>query len=512
MSGSECHDSQSWGYRITEEMEIAVVSDYSDYHTKPWSRRHSPYAPFRGWGVGGLIAWLLLVAVVGLVYRQTLTPVTLIVDGRAMAMRTSQDTISALLVNAGVTLRPEDIVVPGDLNQALEPGGQVIVRHAQPVYVCTDGQEALFYTQATSWVDVLNEARVSVGPYDEVIVEGWLAAEASGVAPDDRRTPARITVRRATPFHVYEDDHSTTFYSTASTVGEALRQIGMTLYIADGVRPSLGEPLQAGMEVHIQRSRPVTVQVDGRTLRARTHREYVREVLADLGVVMTGQDYTRPPLDAPLTEDTTIQVVRVSEKFLVEQEPIPYETIWQPDPDLEIDNERVMQEGSRGVLERRIRVQLEDGQEVSRTVDGTYVLVPPTTKILGYGTKIVVRTIDTPSGPVEYWRKIRMLATSYSAGTSGTSPSSPWYGRTATGMQMRFGIVAVDPRVVQLHSQVYVPGYGIGLAGDTGGAIRGRRIDLGYDDDNLVLWYRWVDVYLLTPAPPPDQINYRLGK
>ena len=225
MSGSECHDSQSWGYRITEEMEIAVVSDYSDYHTKPWSRRHSPYAPFRGWGVGGLIAWLLLVAVVGLVYRQTLTPVTLIVDGRAMAMRTSQDTISALLVNAGVTLRPEDIVVPGDLNQALEPGGQVIVRHAQPVYVCTDGQEALFYTQATSWVDVLNEARVSVGPYDEVIVEGWLAAEASGhfffreLAGDDglyaalrvtellSRSGRRLSQLRKTipPFHITPD-------------------------------------------------------------------------------------------------------------------------------------------------------------------------------------------------------------------------------------------------------------------------------------------------------------------
>jgi 3D (Asp-Asp-Asp) domain-containing protein len=78
-------------------------------------------------------------------------------------------------------------------------------------------------------------------------------------------------------------------------------------------------------------------------------------------------------------------------------------------------------------------------------------------------------------------------------------------------MQMRHGIVAVDPRVISLHSEVYVPGYGVGYAGDTGGAIKGRRIDLGYDDDNLVLWYKWVDVYVLTPVPSPDQINYILG-
>ena len=102
-----------------------------------------------------------------------------------------------------------------------------------------------------------------------------------------------------------------------------------------------------------------------------------------------------------------------------------------------------------------------------------------------------------------------MLATSYSAGTAGTSPSSPWYGRTATGMQMRHGLVAVDPRLIDLLTQVYVPDYGIGLAADTGGAIRGKRIDLGYDDDNLVLWYRWMDVYLLTPVP--DQIDYTIN-
>jgi 3D (Asp-Asp-Asp) domain-containing protein len=102
-----------------------------------------------------------------------------------------------------------------------------------------------------------------------------------------------------------------------------------------------------------------------------------------------------------------------------------------------------------------------------------------------------------------------MLATSYSASTAGVSPTNPWYGRTATGMQMRNGIVAVDPRVIDLRSKVYVPGYGVGIAGDTGGAIKGRRIDLGYADEDLVLWYRRVDVYLLTPVPAV--IDYRLG-
>ena len=64
--------------------------------------------------------------------------------------------------------------------------------------------------------------------------------------------------------------------------------------------------------------------------------------------------------------------------------------------------------------------------------------------------------------------------------------------------------------MVALESKLYVPGYGAAVAGDTGGGIIGRRVDLCYDDHNLVDWYKWVDVYLLAPAPPAGQINWIL--
>ena len=494
----------------------------------------------------GLKALAALVCIVGALlagYRTVLTPVTLVVDGQTQRLHTSQDTVAALVMDVGLTLHPEDVVTPA-LEAPLEPELTVRVKRARPVYVSADGHNVLLRTHATSIEAVLQEARVSLGPHDEVEIEGDLVpaidsaelASATGAmlstrhgtsstAVESRSTdvlstlsrrdaaaaaePAYITVHRAMPFTLHEDGRATTLYTTASTVGQALRRAGLTFYLADGVQPGLGEPMSAGMDVYVERSIPVTVQVDGKTLRTRTHRERVNEVLADLGVVLTGEDYTIPPLGDPLGNDATIRVVRVSERFLVEQEPIPFESTWQPDPELELDQpQRVLQEGVPGVFERRIRVRYEDGQEVSRETDSEYVAVPPKTKVVGYGTRIVVRTLDTSSGPVEYWRVMRMLATSYSAGTAGTPKSSPWYGRTATGMKMEHGIVAVDPRVVNLRSQVYVPGYGIGIAGDTGGAIKGRRIDLGYDDENLVLWYRWVDVYLLTPVP--SRINYIL--
>jgi uncharacterized protein YabE (DUF348 family) len=476
-------------------MEIAAIRS---------SERTSPLR-----GLASLALLLVIAGTLAVGYRAAQLPIRLIVDGQERLVHTHQDTVSTLLIDERVEVHAEDRVLPPP-DTPLEDGMIVLVQRPRAVFVTADGQTLLLHTHATTVERILQEARVSLGPYDELRVEGALVSTGHArVSLEAGTSPVHLLVVRAVPITLRDAESVRTLYTTAATVGEALHRAGLLLYRADRVEPPFSEPLVPDMSVKVDRSVPVTVQVDGRLLRTRTHREHVGSVLADLGIVLTGQDYATPTLDVPLEQDMLVRVVRVTERFLVEQDPIAFESMWQADPDLEIDNQRLLQEGAPGTLQRRVRVRYEDGEEVERTVESEYVAVPPTTKTMGYGTKIVVRTIDTPSGPVEYWRVIRMLATSYSAGTSGVSKSSAWYGRTATGMKMRFGIVAVDPRLINLGSEVYVPGYGVGLAGDTGGAVKGRRIDLGYDDDNLKLWYRWVEVYLLTPVPP--NIDYTLG-
>ncbi len=64
-------------------------------------------------------------------------------------------------------------------------------------------------------------------------------------------------------------------------------------------------------------------------------------------------------------------------------------------------------------------------------------------------------------------------------------------GRTCTGVWPKVGTIAVDPKIIPLGSKIYVPGYGYGIAEDTGGAIHGHIIDLfmgSYDDS--VRWGR----------------------
>jgi 3D (Asp-Asp-Asp) domain-containing protein len=55
----------------------------------------------------------------------------------------------------------------------------------------------------------------------------------------------------------------------------------------------------------------------------------------------------------------------------------------------------------------------------------------------------------------------------------------PYFGQPSyTGLPLRYGIVATDPKVIPMGSKLYIPGYGEGLAADQGNAIQGNRIDL----------------------------------
>jgi cystine transport system substrate-binding protein len=64
-------------------------------------------------------------------------------------------------------------------------------------------------------------------------------------------------------------------------------------------------------------------------------------------------------------------------------------------------------------------------------------------------------------------------------------------GSTATGVPVGWGVVAVDPSVIPLGSRMTIPGYGTGVASDTGPAVRGASIDLWFPNEAAALaWGR----------------------
>ena len=470
---------------------------------------------------------VLAVTALWLLWSATAIRVPVTVDGVAGTIYTHRRDVGALLPDLGVDLHPADRVFPA-LDTRLREVEQVVVERAGLVQIVVDGRTV----QTASWGDtpraVLADAKVLVDAYDSVMVNSVpLALDdplparrvqevVSEFAPGHawqrtRQEPLQLRVVRALPVVVDDGSLPFTVRTTASTVGEALRQAEITLYLGDEVVPSLGSAVTTGLRVTIQRSLPVALQADGRLVKTRTRGETVADALAEMRVGVSGLDRVVPALDVALYDGIKIDVTRIREEIEIEEEVTPFETVYTADGNVPIDTQQVTNPGAEGITRTRYRVRLEDGEEVARVLEDSWVAQEPEQRVVAYGQQITPRTMTAADGTqITYWRHIRMSASSYSANTAGVSTSSPTYGRTYTGAQMRFGIVAVDPSVIPLRSRVYVPGYGMGDALDTGGAIRARRIDLGYDDSNLVLWNRWVDVYLLWPPPPAGQITWVL--
>jgi len=462
--------------------------------------------------MGGLLALLLLGGALGLLalgWEQTAAPLTVEVDGRQYLLRTHATTVGEALRRAGFTLHPEDRISPGPA-EPLRTGIVVRIQRARPVQLQADGRIRSLRTHAETVGDLLAEAGVKVHPADEIRLGGQI------VGPDTLLTavadggPPFVSLRRAISVTLNDDGVTMTLVSTQPTVGRVLQEQKVQLYPGDAITPDLQTAVTPGLVITVERSLPVEIRVDGRTIHTRTLAKTVGGVLAQEGIVLAGRDRATPDLDEPLRAGMTIQITRVREEFVVEFDPIPFATVWVPDPEVEIDHIRLVQEGQTGLNKRRYRVVYENGREVERVLEDSWAERPPITKTMAYGTKIVIRTLDTPYGPVEYWRKMRVYVTSYKPSSCGKPKDHPRYGYTRLGIKLRKGIVAVDPTVIPLKTWMYVPGYGIAKAGDTGGGVKGKFVDLGFSDDDYESWHWWMDIYLLTPVPPPSKIRYVL--
>lgn len=130
--------------------------------------------------------------------------------------------------------------------------------------------------------------------------------------------------------------------------------------------------------------------------------------------------------------------------------------------------------------------------------------------VAGHETKLYPIPVVAIELPIP---TIRVTATAYThvaipgvADINGTGD-----GITATGTYPQHGTVAVDPQVIPLGTKLYIPGYGYGTAEDTGGAIKGNRIDVFFDCRSQA--FKWgiqqVDIKIITCVKGGDIIGYK---
>lgn len=239
--------------------------------------------------------------------------------------------------------------------------------------------------------------------------------------------------------------------------------------------------------------------------------DFVGEALAQYRLAPQGLDRLNVDETAAWPSERPVASVHVEERILLEQETLPFEITYKALPEEPIDTLKVVHPGAYGLQVKEVLVRYENGTEVDRIPLGSWVLREPQPKVIGYGTKIVIQTLDTPDGPIHYWRAVRVYATSYSP--CRVHPDGRCDDITASGKRLKKGIIAVRLAWYRYMKglRVYVPGYGFGEIADVGGGIPGKPwIDLGYSEEDYRPWHTWVTMYFLAPPPPPEHILWIL--
>lgn len=328
----------------------------------------------------------------------------------------------------------------------------------------------------------------------------------------------------------------------AKTVGELLAHHNISIAEHDLLTPSVNTKIVNGTAVEWEKARPVTVAVDQETKTVMTTETNVKEILAQADVAVTEHDQVTPALDGKIGKDdqikvdkafevtlvdgmdkkkvmstsTTVadflkqqevklnefdrikqrmeelvlpndvvQVVRVEKVTDVVEEATKFAVETKKDSSLLKGSEKVVQKGENGTVSRTYEIIKENGKPVSRILKGEKVVKDPKTKVVAVGTKVMMASAsqtkaktksisrgNAPSGGKEFY----VSATAFTAFCNGCS------GITTTGINLKANpdakVIAVDPDVIPLGSKVWVEGYGYAVAGDTGSAIQGNKIDV----------------------------------
>lgn len=377
---------------------------------------------------------------------------------------------------------------------------------ASTITILDNGQVKTIKSKESIPLVLLTQAGIVPQPYDKILFNGQLL-------PLDQSLPkadfVQLQLRHAVPVTINTPQGQVMIQFAGFTVGQALQEAGIQLYISDHVDPDVHTAINGPLTINYTPSRLMTIFIGDSMINTRSTAGTVGEVLAEAGIPLTGLDISSPLENEAPPADGQIRVVRVSESTVISLEEIPFSTQTVQSPDVQLGQTKVLQTGIKGLAMVRTRIRYEDGKEVSRNVEDKTVVRDPQVEIVQSGEKIVLEQVPANDIPYKYWAAVQMYATVYSPCNSGTGSCS--YG-TASGARAGKGIVAVDYSIYSYLAgmKVYIPGYGIATIGDTGGGPivesafgvqRTQWIDLGFNDNDITDMTGWVTVYFLEPVP-----------
>ena len=284
-------------------------------------------------------------------------------------------------------------------------------------------------------------------------------------------------------------------------------------------------------EIIVQRNQLVTVVYGSTICTLGTYGETVEELLARMNIVLGEDDVVSVALNAETHDGMTIVISKTVSAEEIYTVTVPYETEYCYDPSLSEGEQAVLTQGCDGQIQYTDVVLYVNGCETSRTTQSQTVICEPVNQLIAIGTEVelpdypqptepvaeetvpeetepeetepeeteptvvVPETADKNEGPVigdgyivtadgeilTYTGTMQVVASAYNSADDGCD------NYTATGTIARVGAIAVDPKVIPYGTRMFIVTndgkyvYGIAVAEDCGGAIKGNRVDLYFD-------------------------------
>ena len=292
----------------------------------------------------------------------------------------------------------------------------------------------------------------------------------------------------ATTYVITDGERVITYTSFATDPAEVLGQAGMELSEFDTYTT---EAVAGAEAITICRAQEVTVHYHGQTTCVTTQGETAGELLNRLNLVVSGEDVLSHSLDTVTYDGMELRIDRVVTEEETFTTTAAHDTTYCMDASIPEGMEEVLTKGVDGELLCVANVTYVNGMETERTILKETVTRAPVTEIIGVGTKTEQERVDPDAMPVisdgyitlptgevlTYTDTDTIRATAYTHTDKGCDFV------TSTGTTVHWGTVAVDPRYIPYGTRMFIVSndgyvYGIAVAEDCGGDIKGDRMDL----------------------------------
>ena len=309
---------------------------------------------------------------------------------------------------------------------------------------------------------------------------------------------ASVAYSMSKQVEIVDNGVTTKIVTFATTVSEVLAANKLNIEEKDEVIPVENQQLCDGMQIIITRAKNIVVEYDGKTIDIITGKPTINEMMQQEGFILEGEDTVEPGIDQPIVEGMNVKFTKIRFETITQQNEIPFRQIRRLNYNLAPNETKTAKTGVKGLKEDAYQVKYVNGQEVERELTSSKVLKNAVNEVIEYSGSVGV----TSRGGMRYKNVITVSATAYHAGFNSRNGQPA---RTAAGMSLKRGIVAVDPRVIPLGTRLYIEDpsgrwtYGYAVAGDTGGAIKGNRIDICLDTyaEAVQFGRRTLNVYIL---------------